>query len=117
MVNPELGAPAPEGVFSELSPIVRYHDMRNPEAANYVFPEEFLNYFSRDSGQRLRFHPLCEVVDGHHEVFVSPGNSGKRPQKVYSPLGKGPRTVDGDHLLSWLVTQRSVHLTRSALLN
>ena len=104
LADPELPAPAPEGVFRELPRVVRYQDTRDPEAADYVLPEEFLNCLPRDSGQRLRFHPFCEVVDGHHEVFVSPESSRKRSQKVYPSVDKAPRIVDGDHVLSWLVT-------------
>jgi hypothetical protein len=59
-----------EGITIELFPIIHSQFSWNPESANYVLPEEFLNCWRRDICQSFRFYPFGEIVHNHNCEFA-----------------------------------------------
>ena len=58
-------------------------------AAYYGLPDEVCGVGLGDSGQRLSFDPLSEVVDSDDGVFVLSQRFRKLADDVYAPFRKG----------------------------
>lgn len=70
--------------------IVKDKDSKDSEAANDAFPDETLNFFLRDSGQRFGLDSFGEVFDPYDEELEFSYDNEEGSYYVQSLLGEQP---------------------------
>ncbi|GJV33545.1 hypothetical protein Tco_1393945 [Tanacetum coccineum] len=110
-----LLAPTLEWVIHQLCSVFSHDHSWKSKSAHNVLLDELLNFFTGDFSQRLRLHPLGEIVNLHNDELELVGALRKRLKDVETPLVKGPRGHDGRQTRLRKSWNRRVYLARITL--
>lgn len=77
--NVQFVTPGLEGIVGKLFSIVTENDTGDTKVGDKVFPHEFEDIASRESGQGLDLNPFGKVVHGNDQKLKTAWGFGKRP--------------------------------------
>jgi len=89
---------------------------RDPKTTYNVLSHKMLHLVSSYLSNWLGLNPLCEVLNGYHEVLHVTNCQKERTQDFYPLSMERPWAVDWPQLLRWCVVSISMHMTLLALL-
>ena len=91
--DPQLLIEIFKRIVVELLSIVRDEDPRDSEAAYDTFPDETLDIFLHDRGQRFCLDPFGEVVDPYDKELEPSYRHGEGSYYVQPLLGEWPEGI------------------------
>ena len=90
ILDSKLLTKIPERCVIKLLSIVKHKHPWYSKSAHNSLPDEILNILLCNFRQGFSFHPLCEIVNSHHQKFHLSVPSWEGTQDIQPPLCKWP---------------------------